>query len=52
MDSREMWWRISREVIAIAGKLAPRASRQWLKWVLPEGRLAHTKIAAPKFSSG
>jgi len=38
IDSRSMRWRISREAIAIAGKLAPRALR---KWVVPDGLSAH-----------
>lgn len=41
IDSRAMRWRISREAIAIAGKLAPRTSREWLEWVVPDGLSAH-----------
>jgi hypothetical protein len=42
IDSRAMRWRIAREAAAIAGRLAPRASRRWIKWVVPEEDSEHS----------
>lgn len=37
IDPRKMMWRIYRQAIAIASKLAPRASQESFKWVLGDG---------------
>jgi len=42
IDSRAMRWRVAREAAAIAGRLAPRASRKWIKWVVPEEDSEHS----------
>lgn len=41
IDSGAMRWRIAREAAAIAARLAPRASRRWIKWVVPDADSEH-----------
>jgi type IV secretory pathway TrbD component len=45
IDSGAMRWRIAREAAAIAGRLAPRASRRWIKWVVPDADSEHADHA-------
>jgi hypothetical protein len=45
IDSRAMRWRVAREAAAIAGRLAPRASRRWIKWVVPDADSEHADHA-------
>jgi Acetyltransferase (GNAT) domain len=41
IDSRAIRWRVARVVGAIVGRLAPRASRRWIKWIVPDTDSEH-----------